>query len=551
MKGFPVWQMSVVLMIRFSEPLAFTSLFPYIYFMVRDFHVAKDPTQISRYTGYLAALFAIAQFLCCIHWGRLSDRIGRKPVLLFGLLGTTVTLVTFGFSRHFYTALLARTAAGALNGNMAVLQTMVGEITTEKRHQLVAFSLLPFLWNVGCFVGPLIGGSRHLTRPRMDPSSKATELGRYDRFVDRNPYAMSSVVVAGFLLTLTLIGVLFLEETHHKLSHKYDRGLAVGDWIRRGLGFDVPPRPWESQPKAIDEPIVADEQTPLIDENEVGVDDSDSCSINSFDASGDVSALQSIRRYSSAYSLQPDLLTITLRHTIDSVADETRSLFRAFGNRAIFTPQVVATILAYFFIAFHSLIFSEFMPVFLASPMHADKLQFPWVLKGGLGWQTESIGRILSTTGVFGCVFVLGLFPIIDKHLGTVKGFRLATSVFPLTYILFPFVVYTTSAYNASLPPWLTPVCLYSCVGLSVFGTSLAFPQVSILMFNAAPPRYRTFVNSSGMSATALARFIGPLLWGTLISYFDSKSLGAMPWILLAGVGSCTFTIAMSLPESI
>lgn len=585
-----MWQIGVVLMIRFSEPLAFTSLFPYVYFMVRDFHVTKDPTQISRYTGYLAALFAISQFFCCIHWGRLSDRIGRKPVLICGLLGTASTILLFGFSRNFYMALFARTAAGALNGNMAVLQTMVGEITTEKRHQLVAFSLLPFLWNVGCFVGPLIGGSRYLTRPRMapDPETDPETIlvvgsSRYWQFVDRNPYAMSNVVVAGFLLTLALIGVVFLEETHSKQRLRYDPGLVVGDWIRRRLGYHIPPRPWEGSCKrregaseegasgvreerereiASQEERVGDadrERMPLLAETETTVSDDD-FSISSYDAtapealvdaSADASALQTIRRYSSAYSLQPDLLVVMLHQTVDSVAEETRSLFRAFGNRAIFTPQVVATIAAYFFIAFHSLIFTEFMPVFLASPTQPDHLQFPWVIKGGLGWETESIGRILSTTGVFGCVFVLVLFPIIDKRLGTVRGFRLATSVFPLTYIVFPFIVFTSTAYNPLLPSWLTKVCLYACVGASVFGTSLAFPQVSILMYNAAPARYRTFVNSSGMSATALARFIGPLLWGTLISYFDKKSMGAVPWILLGAVGSCTFTIAMSLPATL
>ena len=63
MKGFPTWQIFVISIMRFLEPLAFTSLFPYVYFMIRDFHIAEDETGISKYAGYLSASFAFSQFL--------------------------------------------------------------------------------------------------------------------------------------------------------------------------------------------------------------------------------------------------------------------------------------------------------------------------------------------------------------------------------------------------------------------------------------------------------------------------------------------------------
>ncbi|KAM9897142.1 hypothetical protein OXX79_007054, partial [Metschnikowia pulcherrima] len=190
MRGFPLWQMVVVSMIRFSEPISFTSLFPYIYFMIRDFQITKDASQISRYTGLLAASFAFSQFLCCIHWGRLSDRIGRKPVLLTGLCGSAVSLLVFGFAKNFYVALAARTMAGALNGNIAVLQTLVGELVKERRHQGIAFATLPLFWNVGCVIGPLIGGSKYLTRPRMEPQNNVGSVGLhsfYELFITKHP----------------------------------------------------------------------------------------------------------------------------------------------------------------------------------------------------------------------------------------------------------------------------------------------------------------------------------------------------------------------------
>ena len=147
LRGFPVWQMSVVCLLRFSEPIAFTSLFPYVYFMIRDFGIVNDPTKISAYTGYLLALFAFFQFLMCVQWSRISDRVGRKPILLCGITGTAVSMLVFGFAPNFYVALFARSLLGALNGNIAVLRTVIGEVATERRHQAVAFSILPLLWN--------------------------------------------------------------------------------------------------------------------------------------------------------------------------------------------------------------------------------------------------------------------------------------------------------------------------------------------------------------------------------------------------------------------
>lgn len=555
MKGFPYWQMAVVMMIRFSEPISFTSLFPYVYFMVRDFNIAKDRSQISRFTGYLAASFALAQFLCCIHWGRLSDRIGRKAVLLCGLLGSAFSLVVFGFSTNFYMALAARTTAGALNGNIAVLQTMVGEIALERRHQLIAFSTLPLLWNVGCVVGPLIGGSKYLTRPKASAEPDSLD-SVYENFLNKHPYALSNIVVALCLCISALVGFLFLEETHYKAKKRYDVGLVVGDWIRSKLGFTVPPRPWDFEYKPafspVDEGAIEDdeydENTPLAtDPVPIYGDNTDEASISSqgvFSLTRRTSLAIS-RRYSAAYSLQP----VISRASAVSVTEETKDLFKAFRNRNIFTNKVMGTILAYFMISFHCLIFTEFLPVFLAGEVRLNKLQFPWRILGGYGWDTEHIGTLLSSTGFVGCFIIVVVFPFLDKHVKTINGFRFACAMFPIAYILLPYTIFTIPEYNPSLPPWVSKLALYSVQSVSVLGSSLAFPQISILVYRATNPKHRAFVNASAMSATSLARFVAPLSWGTLISFFDGRGISQMSWFLLAAMALGSLTLAINLDE--
>jgi MFS family permease len=68
-------------------------------------------------------------------WGGLSDRIGRKPVLLMGCLGTIASLLVVGLSGSFWMALAGRLLGGALNGNIGVIQTMVAELVQNPKHE--------------------------------------------------------------------------------------------------------------------------------------------------------------------------------------------------------------------------------------------------------------------------------------------------------------------------------------------------------------------------------------------------------------------------------
>jgi MFS family permease len=92
------------------------SIFPYIYYMVDSFKVTHDASQIAVYAGMVTSAFAFAEFSTGVVWGRLSDRIGRKPVLLTGLAGTGLSMLLFGFAPNLPVALVARALGGLLNG---------------------------------------------------------------------------------------------------------------------------------------------------------------------------------------------------------------------------------------------------------------------------------------------------------------------------------------------------------------------------------------------------------------------------------------------------
>jgi MFS family permease len=167
---YPSKQLFVLACCRFSEPVAMTSSFPYLFFMIRDFHLTDDEKKIGRYAGFLASSFSFAQFFSGtpsytsilsigLPWGRLSDSYGRKPMIICGLLGTVSATLVFGFSTSFTQALLARTGAGLLNGNVGVIRTMVAEMVVERAHQARAFSVMPVVWSLGSILGPILGGA--------------------------------------------------------------------------------------------------------------------------------------------------------------------------------------------------------------------------------------------------------------------------------------------------------------------------------------------------------------------------------------------------------
>ena len=128
------------------------SCFPYAWVMVGDFNVG-DRSSASFWAGIFISSFALAESLTGLAWGGVSDKIGRKPVLLIGCAGTMISLLIVGFSTNFWVALAGRVMGGLLSeytqsphkmgweadpladGNIGVIQTMVGELVKKPEHE--------------------------------------------------------------------------------------------------------------------------------------------------------------------------------------------------------------------------------------------------------------------------------------------------------------------------------------------------------------------------------------------------------------------------------
>lgn len=214
---------------RICEPIAFMSIFPYVYFMVESFHVTNDGNKIAFYAGAVTSAFTLAEFSTGVFWGRVSDSIGRKPVLIMGLIGTAISMLVFGFAPSLPVALAARAIGGFLNGNIGVLQTTVAELVTDKVHQPRAYSIMPFVWCLGSIIGPVIGGT--LAQPCDNYPSLFPQGTIFDRF----PFLLPNLVCVVILCLGVAVGILFLEETHAEKKQRRDRGLKLGKFLLRKI----------------------------------------------------------------------------------------------------------------------------------------------------------------------------------------------------------------------------------------------------------------------------------------------------------------------------
>lgn len=134
------------------------SIFPYIYYMIKSFKLSDDEKQVALCAGMVTAAFAFAEFLGGAFWGRLSDKVGRKPILLTGLAGTGISMLAFGFSKSLPLAIVARALGGILNGYFyALLFNAMGQMadclrtaTSECLTPQWPRSLLSKLTSVSC-----------------------------------------------------------------------------------------------------------------------------------------------------------------------------------------------------------------------------------------------------------------------------------------------------------------------------------------------------------------------------------------------------------------
>lgn len=139
----------IIALISFINSLSFTILIPILYLYGRQFKL--DDFQISL----LFAIYAIAQFFATPIIGKLSDRFGRKPLLIVSLVGTVIANLLAGTAASAAVLFFARFLDGITGGNASVAQAVISDVTTPE-NRAKAFGINGAAFGLGFISGPAI-----------------------------------------------------------------------------------------------------------------------------------------------------------------------------------------------------------------------------------------------------------------------------------------------------------------------------------------------------------------------------------------------------------
>ncbi len=156
-------------------------------------------SKIVLFGGILGALYSFLQFIAAPLWGSFSDKIGRKPILLYSLIGMMISYILWFFSGSFTLLIISRIIGGIMGGNISTATAVVADVT-KPEDRSKGMAIIGIAFALGFVVGPAIGGITSL----IDLTQIFPELKNYGV----NPFSMPALV--SFVLTfINLLMVYF------------------------------------------------------------------------------------------------------------------------------------------------------------------------------------------------------------------------------------------------------------------------------------------------------------------------------------------------------
>jgi len=129
-------------------------IFPILPTLIADVSHADN---VATYIGILAALYAIMQFVFAPVLGSLSDRLGRRPILLISLAGAAINYLFLAFAPSLWMLFIGRAIAGLTSANVSVATAYITDISAEDQRAR-RFGLFNAMFGIGFIIGPILGG---------------------------------------------------------------------------------------------------------------------------------------------------------------------------------------------------------------------------------------------------------------------------------------------------------------------------------------------------------------------------------------------------------
>ena len=157
--GVPRSTMAVLMLSVFTVSLGFGIVLPSLPFLIeRLLGPSGDAVQVSRATGLLTGLYMLSLFLFASLWGRLSDKVGRRAILLIGLIGFSATSLTFAFVENLPAIYVERFLSGLFAAAVTpVALAAIGDLAATEAARARRLTFVSLAGIGGFLLGPMLG----------------------------------------------------------------------------------------------------------------------------------------------------------------------------------------------------------------------------------------------------------------------------------------------------------------------------------------------------------------------------------------------------------
>jgi MFS family permease len=199
----PLSQIAILHLLQSCEAASNAVILPFLNELLTT--VIGDVEKVGYYAGLMGFIPHLAALGIVMFWSRMSDHIGRKPILLLGTLALAISNLCLGLSMTFWALTVSRLISTAFNSNIGVIKTMTGELT-DITNISDAFAFLSVSWAIGSSFGALIGG--WLARPH--DHFPETFSGQ---FWIKYPYFLPYAVIVSIMIMGLVVTTAYLNET--------------------------------------------------------------------------------------------------------------------------------------------------------------------------------------------------------------------------------------------------------------------------------------------------------------------------------------------------
>ena len=453
-----------------------------------------DEGQVGRLTGLLGGAFNLAQLITSFALGLLSDKVGRKPILVLGNAACFLSICMYGLARKYWHAVAARLFGGILNGIIGAEKAAIGE-AFHKEDQSRAFTYFALVWGIGTLTGPLMGGL--LSSPCAPggllsgtvaisegevSSSSPSSLCQAGSLMVMKPFFLPCVVTGCIsLIALVVIITSFEETLPGKMrrggsglkSKSSDAALSVIEYDRVENGEDY------------------DAAATTTTGNEIEMIETTT-----------TQKQQQQQHYGDQEEASPFVIDDS---TIDIHSPPPPPLQA--NSQWWQIPSVYLSLMGYALICLLFIMIDELTPIFASADIR----------QGGLGFSTKQLTPSLSISGLSLIIWTLTGFPYLMDYHGAVFTTRIGLWLTIPNALLIPAATLGWGDNNNS---GISSVTAQVTMILALFAKSInatnAFTACIVLVNVAAPKQYLGTINGVGQTLASLMRGTGPLIGGWL-----------------------------------